>query len=78
MTPPNPATDLSLIFGIQMCKHVPIDVKSKFRTVFSEENMDVGECCLSGNFRPNATADCQACPMGSHSALAGYYCERNN
>ena len=78
LTLPKPATDLSLIFGIQLCKHAPINVRKKLQTVFSTKKMDTGECCLSGQFRPNAIADCQTCPSGSHSALAGYYCEKDN
>ena len=76
---PNPATDLKIIFGLQICKTVINKSYEEFWETYDREkrNVNQNDCCLSGEFRPNTTADCEPCPSGSHSALAGYYCEKD-
>ena len=76
---PNPSTHMSVIFGIQLCKVPPSDsyradlVKSlETRSVYGED-----DCCPDGQYRRSVTSSCVECPAGSHSALAGYYCEHD-
>ena len=72
--PPNPATNMSVIFGLKLCKLIPEDF-SQFQFGVST-GQEVNECCPDGQYRLNATADCALCPNNSQSTLAGYYCEQ--
>ena len=71
---PNPSTHMSVIFGIQLCK-VPSGDSYRADLVKSQWTSGVDDCCPDGHYRPNVTSSCVECPAGSHSALAGYYCE---
>ena len=71
---PNPSTDMSVIFGIQLCK-VPSGDSYRADLVRSQWTSGNDDCCPDGHYRPNVTSSCVECPAGSHSALAGYYCE---
>ena len=73
LTSPNPATEMSVIFGLKLCIAAAND------DIFDDlvKRNEVDDCCPSGQYRPNITADCADCPVKSHSALAGYYCAIN-
>ena len=73
---PNPSTDMSVIFGIQLCK-VPSGDGYRADVVKAQWTSGVDNCCPDGHYRPNVTSSCVECPAGSHSALAGYYCEHD-
>ena len=80
-TPPNPATDLPLIVGIQVCKISSRSAAAVTTAVEEEELISAlqnsNQCCSGRNYRPNSASNCARCPSGSTSALAGYYCEKN-
>ena len=72
MTAPQPSTDLSVIVAMQICKISPNERAQTNQAVFQEVS-----CCSDGYYRPTATSTCQPCPSDSHTALAGYYCEKD-
>ncbi len=69
---PNPATNLSLLVSMQLCK-IAQDYYIKEEPAVV---MEASQCCPDDEFRPNITSSCQMCPEGSKSALSGYYCEK--
>ena len=75
LTPPRSATDMFVYFGVKLCKIVPGN-HNEFQAgvVHSQE---VSDCCPSGQYRPNITAECTDCPGNSHPALAGHYCVKD-
>ena len=78
LTVPKPATNMSVIFGMQLCKVPPTDSYSvNVESAASQETTSKDDCCPDGQYRPNVTTSCIECPTGSHSALAGYYCEHD-
>ena len=72
MTAPIPSTDLSVIVGMQICKITP-NKRARTSQAVSQEV----SCCTDGYYRPTATSTCEPCPSDSHTALAGYYCEKD-
>ena len=75
VTSPNPATDLNLVFGMKLCQ-----VKNEYSEELEEPVVNAQNqqpCCPGGQYRPNIEANCENCPPCSHSALSGYYCEKN-
>ncbi len=72
---PKPATDMSVIFGIQMCKIAQYDYNRE--SLAQSQINAAADCCGEGHYRPNVTSPCAPCPTGSSSSLAGYYCEKN-
>ena len=71
LTPPKSATDMSVIFGIKLCVATGNEGVYQPSSVQAQE---VDDCCQSGQYRPNITADCTDCPADSQSTMAGYYC----
>ena len=74
LTIPKPATNLSVIFGIQICKIAQYDYNRESHVQVQEKSY----CCGDGQYRPNDTSSCIPCPADSSPSLAGYYCERND
>ena len=74
MTVPDPATDLPLVIGIQLCKIAPYEY-DEYQNAAVVEEME--QCCPSGEYRQGMKSDCMSCPANSRSALAGYYCEKD-
>ncbi len=77
LTVPDPATDFNLIIGMKLCKmsnevNVDIDFDS------FAETQSTQPCCPEGQYRPTIESHCEDCPSCSHSALAGYYCEKSH
>ena len=78
LTPPNPATDLSITFGLKLCKKTPGSsvVQEKSTELPAAHSMQsVATCCPNGQYGPYGVS-CAPCPADSRSALSGYYCEK--
>ena len=75
LTAPDSATDMAVIFGIQLCEINKQNQKFKVDGLVQLQN--VNDCCQSGQYRPNITTTCVDCPAQSHSALSGYYCAKD-
>ncbi len=71
---PKPATNMSVIFGIQICKIAQYDYN---RENIAHSQSIAADCCEEGHYRPNDKSPCAPCPTGSSSSLGGYYCEMN-
>ncbi len=75
LTPPTPATDLSVLFGVKLCKVVSPYEHTDYVTDLAG-TQQVNECCPTGQYRIDPAAECSDCPTDSTSALQGYYCEK--
>ena len=71
---PDPATDLYVLAGIQLCKIASSDY-IEYQSVTAMEEVD--QCCPAGEYRPDMKSACVSCPANSLSALAGFYCEKD-
>lgn len=89
MVAPNPAnnTKMSVIVGAQICKLLPMTTGApqsalrfhgkRHHPSFTHMQQGSSHCCPAGQYRPDRFSYCKPCPVGSDSALAGYYCESN-
>ena len=75
LIPPDSATDMSVIFGLKLCKVAP--QRDYDQVELAHVSEELSDCCSSGQYRSTMQAECMQCPQNSHSALDGYYCEKN-
>ena len=59
LTPPNPETDISVIFGVKLCIVPPYGYNEYQSDLV--QTQQVNDCCP---IRPKQTADCTECPTG--------------
>ncbi len=75
LTVPKPTVNMTVIVGLQVCKVAP-DESTPLQEAAVIQQAENEQCCPTGKYRPKFNSECESCPSGSASALAGYYCEK--